>query len=58
MHFLSIALIVLAGLAVVALFYELAGERKRAQIRERKQREFERINTPPPIRRDFRSHDR
>lgn len=58
MHFLSIALILLAGLAVVALLYELAGERRRAQVRERNKRAFERIHTPPPMRRNARFHDR
>ena len=57
MHPISIVLIVLAGLAVAALLYELAIERRRGRIRERNKRAFERINTPPPIRTSARPHD-
>jgi Flp pilus assembly protein TadB len=57
MHFLSIMLIALAGVAVAALLYGLVIERRRARIRERNKRAFERINTPPPIRTNARFDD-
>jgi hypothetical protein len=58
MHPISIVLIVMAGLAVAALLYELALERRRAQILERNKRAFERINTPPPMRTNIHPDER
>ena len=57
MRALSLALYAFVGLAVIGLLYEFAAEHRRAEIRARHKREFERFNTPAPQRSNVRPHD-
>jgi CHASE1-domain containing sensor protein len=47
MHTLSVLLLILAGLAAAGLFYELAVERRRASLRARSEREWQRLTARP-----------